>query len=274
MVGKFFFKKFPCLSRKQLKIFRLPRIFSNMPFDARYAVRSSEIGEDYRLKESGAALLFQECAAEYFASRGLAGYDMTRRGLTWLMGEIEARFSAPMPFWRESVAVRVWIRGGSAARMYADFEMAGEDGRAFARGEASYIAAEVDGRRPLKISEFLSAFETDPRRALDGFGGVFDICGKISADPFPAVCRKVRADDIDFNSHLTNAKYLPRAVEALPDEFLASRRLAGYAVKFRREARLGESVDSVARASGNCALHGLSVGGLPAASVATIWEAR
>lgn len=242
-----------------------------MSFNAHYGVRSSEVGADYRLKESGAAYLFQECAAEYFASKHFAGYDMARRGLTWLMGGIEARFFAPMPFWRESAAVRVWIRGGSAARMYADFEMAGEDGRVFARGEASYIAAEIDGRKPLKISEFLSVFEIDPRRALDGFDGIFDACGEISSAPCPPVSRKVRADDIDFNSHLTNVKYLPRAIEALPDEFLAARRLAGYAIKFRREARLGETVESSARVSGDCALHELAVGGCPAASVATLW---
>ena len=245
-----------------------------MSFNARYGVRSSEIGEDYRLKESGAAYFFQECAAEYFASKGFAGYDMARRGLTWLMGGIEARFSAPMQFWREPVYVSVWIRGGSAARMYADFEMAGEDGRAFALGEASYIAAEIEDRKPLKIAEFLSAFEADPRCALGGFEGIFDVCGKIPSAPYPPVSRKVRADDIDFNSHLTNVKYLPRAIEALPDEFIARRRLAGYAIKFRREARLGETVESSARASGNCALHELSVGGRPAASVATLWEPR
>lgn len=76
-----------------------------MSFNAHYGVRSSEVGADYRLKESGAAYLFQECAAEYFASKHFAGYDMARRGLTWLMGGIEARFFAPMPLAR--------IRSGS-----------------------------------------------------------------------------------------------------------------------------------------------------------------
>lgn len=56
-----------------------------MAYEAFYSVRSSEIGSDYRLTKTGAAFFLQECAAEYFTSKGLAGYDMARHSLTWLI---------------------------------------------------------------------------------------------------------------------------------------------------------------------------------------------
>lgn len=106
-----------------------------MAYEAFYSVRSSEIGSDYRLTKTGAAFFFQECAAEYFTSKGLAGYDMARHSLTWLISGVETRFSGQMPFWRERVKVQVWIRGVSAARMYVDFIQQERKGRFLPAGK-------------------------------------------------------------------------------------------------------------------------------------------
>ena len=109
--------------------------------------------------------------------------------------------------------------------------------------------------------------------ALSGYCKIFEMCSIARNGEFtPKVSRKVRFDDIDFNSHLTNVKYLPRAVEALPDDFLISRKLAGYSIKFKREAKMGDTVVSIARVYCDCALHDLSCGGKTIAEAATIWE--
>ncbi len=136
-----------------------------------------------------------------------------------------------MPFWRERVKVRVWIRSVSAARMYVDFIQQDEKGKIFARGEADYLVAEIPAHRPCKISEYSEAFDIEHVNALDSYGEIFEICSIAKNGEYtPKVSRKVRFDDIDFNSHLTNVKYLPRAVETLPDDFLISRKLAGYSI--------------------------------------------
>lgn len=109
--------------------------------------------------------------------------------------------------------------------------------------------------------------------ALSGYCKIFEMCSIARNGEYTQkVSRKVRFDDIDFNSHLTNVKYLPRAVEALPDNFLISRKLAGYSIKFKREAKMGDTVDSIARVYCDCALHDLSCGGKTIAEAATIWE--
>lgn len=244
-----------------------------MAYEAFYSVRSSEIGSDYRLTKTGAAFFFQECAAEYFTSKGLAGYDMARHSLTWLISGVETRFSGQMPFWRERVKVQVWIRGVSAARMYVNFIQQDEKGETFARGEADYLVAEVPSHRPCKISEYSEAFDIENMSALSGYCKIFEMCSIARNGEYTQkVSRKVRFDDIDFNSHLTNVKYLPRAVEALPDDFLISRKLAGYSIKFKREAKMGDTVVSIARVYCDCALHDLSCGGKTIAEAATIWE--
>ena len=66
-----------------------------------------------------------------------------------------------MPFWRERLKVRVWIRGVSAARMYVNFIQQDEKGETFARGEADYLVAEIPSHRPCKISEYSEAFDIE-----------------------------------------------------------------------------------------------------------------
>lgn len=178
-----------------------------------------------------------------------------------------------MPFWRERVKVQVWIRGVSAARMYVNFIQQDEKGETFARGEADYLVAEIPSHRPCKISEYSEAFDIENMSALSGYCKIFEMCSIARNGEYTQkVSRKVRFDDIDFNSHLTNVKYLPRAVEALPDDFLISRKLTGYSIKFKREAKMGDTVDSIARVYCDCALHDLSCGGKTIAEAATIWE--
>lgn len=146
-------------------------------------------------------------------------------------------------------------------------------GETFARGEADYLVAEIPSHRPCKISEYSEAFDIENMSALSGYCKIFEMCSIARNGEFtPKVSRKVRFDDIDFNSHLTNVKYLPRAVEALPDDFLISRKLAGYSIKFKREAKMGDTVVSIARVYCDCALPDLSCGGKTIAEAATIWE--
>ena len=157
--------------------------------------------------------------------------------------------------------------------MYVNFIHQDEKGETFAHGEADYLVAEIPSHRPCKISEYSEAFNIENMSALSGYCKIFEMCSIVRNGEYTQkVSRKVRFDDIDFNSHLTNVKYLPRTVEALPDDFLISRKLAGYSIKFKREAKLGDTVDSIARIYCDCALHDLSYGGKTIAEATTIWE--
>ena len=275
-MASFFFKNFLFIFKVNvLKDFLDWAYLIFMRFVSNYNVRSSEIGADYRLKQSSAAFFFQECVAEYFTSKGFAGYDMAKISMTWLVSDMVMHFVSQMPFWRDKVTSTVWIRSASALRMFVDFEASGADGEIFAKAEASYLVADSLNHRPCRIAECFSAFEPDSQNAIDGFENISKQCSGLSFDSMEgAIERKVRFDDIDFNSHLTNAKYLPRAIESLPDGFIASHSLCGYSIKFKREAKLGDSITSRTVHSDTCARHELSRSGEQIATIDSLWALK
>ena len=69
-----------------------------MKFSRIYNVRSSEITPEYKLKEFYIGMYFQECFAEYMASKGLAAYDLAKSGQTWLTSDVQIDYLQEMPF--------------------------------------------------------------------------------------------------------------------------------------------------------------------------------
>ena len=79
-------------------------------FSNTYSVRGSELAPDYRLRNFYVCSYFQECFAEFMTSKKMAGYDMQKVGLTWLMSDISAEICGTLPFWRTPVKVEIWTR--------------------------------------------------------------------------------------------------------------------------------------------------------------------
>ncbi len=213
-----------------------------MKFVKIYRVRSSEITPEYLLKEYFAGMYFQECFAEYATSKNAAAFDVAKSGLTWLTSHARAKFFHPMPFWRSEVEVSSWVRKAGAARMFVNFE-ARHENRVVAIGESVQLIADAETHRPRKISEIAGRFETEYE---DVFSEPF---GNFSSDfdcDNPETAQAVRFDDLDFNMHLNNVKYIPRALEALDLNFRISHSLLGYRIKYEKEARFGDRIESFA----------------------------
>ena len=84
------------------------------------------------------------------------------------------------------------------------------------------------------------------RQIPDGAYGIFE------------TSQVVRFDELDFNMHLNNVRYVPRALEALPENFRAGHKLLSYRIKFLREAKFGDTIVSRAVPAGNECLHVLA----------------
>ena len=207
--------------------------FSNI-----YSVRSPEITPQYRLRRECVGFYFQEVFAEFCAAKEMAGYDMARIGLTWLIADAQIEyFEGDMPFWREKVETSIETAEISPLFFNAVFEMRC-GGRLCASGKYRSLIADAKTRRPKKFSEFAGKFPNAENRKID-----FEKFG-IQGEKIAQVAQKVRLPDLDFNRHLNNVRYLPRAIESIPEEIREQKILRKSLVKFVKEARMGDVIVS------------------------------
>ena len=197
-----------------------------MKYRTSYAVRAAEMNPDYTLKAHYVGMYFQECFAEYAASRNVAAFDVEKRGLTWLTSDVRMEFVGQMPRWRELVDVDVWLHKTTAARMYVNFRMY-HGSSEIARGATIQLIADINTRRPVRAEQIAEAFDLAPDVVFDDpFGKItqFDN-GCCASEGMSQTIQTVRFDDLDFNHHLNNVRYIPRGLEAIPIDYRLSHRL-------------------------------------------------
>lgn len=227
-----------------------------MKFEKTYPVRATEMSPEYRLKKYYIGMYFQECFAEYAASVGLAAFDTAKIGRTWLTSDARVDFTGQMPFWREDVKISTWVGKITPARIFVS-AVAECGGAEIACGESVHVIADAKTHKPERSAGFAEKFGIGGGRAFpdetfgkpeipDGADGIFE------------TSQVVRFDELDFNMHLNNVRYVPRALEALPEKFRTERKLLSYRIKFLREAKFGDTIVSRAVPAGNECLHVLA----------------
>ena len=205
-------------------------------FSNTYAVRSLEISPNYRLQREYAGFYFQEIFAEFCASKKMAGYDMARMGLTWLISDTGISYSPnEMPFWREKVELEVEAVEITPLFFNVAFRMR-SSGLNVANGKYRTLIADAKTHKPKKFTDFIDRFPNISAQKTD-----FEKF-EISGEKIGEVPQKVRLPDLDFNRHLNNARYLPRAVESMPENVREEKHLVLSRLKFIKEARLGDEI--------------------------------
>ncbi|MBO5781918.1 MAG: hypothetical protein J6R08_05600 [Opitutales bacterium] len=201
-----------------------------------YAIRSLEISPNYRLQREYAGFYFQEIFAEFCALKEMAGYDMARIGLTWLISDSEISYSPnDMPFWREKVGLEVEAVEITPLFLNVAFRMQTKESTA-ATGKYRALIAYAKTHKPKRFTDFIEKFPN-----ISGQKTTFEKF-EISGEKIGEVLQKVRLPDLDFNRHLNNVRYLPRAVESMPESVREERRLVLSRLKFIKEAKLGDEI--------------------------------
>ena len=229
-----------------------------MKYRTSYAVRAAEMNPDYTLKAHYVGMYFQECFAEYAASRNVAAFDVEKRGLTWLTSDVKMEFVGQMPRWRELVDVDVWLYKTTAARMYVNFRMY-HGSSEIAKGATIQLIADINTRRPVRAEQIAEAFDLDSDVVFDDpFGKItqFDN-GCCTSEGMSQTIQTVRFDDLDFNHHLNNVRYIPRGLEAIPIDYRLTHRLVSCRLKYEREAKFNDEILSVCTRRGDSFTHEL-----------------
>lgn len=240
-----------------------------------FTVHSFDVDPDGLLAPRVLCAFLQEAAGRDAARRGVGMDELIARGFAWVL----QRLIVAVDEWpREGavVAVSTWPTRLGGATAERDFIAEGADGRPLARATSRWAVADLAARRAVRLPEFLRGLPV----AEPGAG--------LSLPPFVARAAdaallgervvEVRRGDLDLVGHANNTRFIEWGLEAVPDEWLKTRALAGLDVVYRQEALKGAAVASRAFAAGGDALLShellLASSGKPLADLVTRWRPR
>lgn len=203
-----------------------------MYYQDTYIVRSSEIDTEYRLKPYHIGSYFQDTLACIFAKEGIAAFDLQKENRTWMLTNLRMDFLSIMPWWREKVDVKIWLRKIKGLKLFIDYIAKNQDNQIVSKGTSSWIIMDQSSKRPIKITHYISEESCEPLEAIPSFE--FSIIQPIEGREYK-LSQTIRSYDLDFNQHLNNIRYLAGAIETIPLEYRNSHNITSIDIKFQKE---------------------------------------
>lgn len=210
-------------------------------------VRASEVGPDGLARPTALGDWLQEAAGNHATALGWAVDQLGDRGLTWVLSRLHVRV-ARLPRWRDEVCVSTWPAGAARAYALREFRVSAADGGELAVGTSGWLLVNLESRRPVRPPEGIHemARHTPGRLLDDPFEKLPELAAAGHERAFD-----VRFADLDLNRHVNNVVVIGWALEALPHEVLAGRRLAELEIEFRAESLLGDRVVAQTQLAGD-----------------------
>jgi len=207
----------------------------------RCAVTCYDTDVAHCLKPGAFMDLAQEIAYVSARSLGFGYEDLQRYGTAWVLSRMHVEFPAT-PRWRDVVELQTWHKGFEGPFYVRDFRMLGADGKPAVLATSSWLIIDLSTRRLLRREHLEGKLPLDtecPDSAID------TPCGKVvlPAEGVEEVAaHTVAYSDVDIVGHANNAKYVVWAMDCLPFEEVASRRVRSLRINFNKETRPGETV--------------------------------
>ena len=209
----------------------------------RFPVACYDTDVAHYLKPGAFMDLAQEIANISADSLGFGFDDLQRYGMAWVLSRMEIDFLTT-PRWKDVVELQTWHKGFEGPFYVHDFRMLGSDGAPAVLATSSWLVFDVTARRLLRrehLEEKLPLDTRYPESAID------TPCDKVVL-PAEAVIEEIAEhcvsySDVDFVGHTNNARYVVWAMDCLPYEELASRRVRRLRINFNKETRPGEVVE-------------------------------
>lgn len=220
--------------------------------DETFCVRAYESGVNNEVTLPAYCNYLQEIAGNHARTLGLGIHELQDAGFTWMLARLHLvvyRYAA----WRENVNIRTWP-AGLHGRLTAirDFVAQGDDGQTLLQGVSEWLYVDLASRKIVRLPQAFAALAPEGTPQVD----VPAASEKIPdfAAPEWSVSLTVRHSDHDFNHHVNNAHYVEWALESLPDEWRAARRVRELDIVYRMAAMWGDTVISEATRESDAAL--------------------
>lgn len=178
-----------------------------------------------------------------------------------------------LPEFKEKITIFTQAKGFNKFFAYREFTVKDVNGAEIAKYYTTFMILDLKERTFVKI-------EKDD---ID-FYGVFDETNETFKMTKPKKLKEatyekkynIRYSDIDTNGHVNNAKYLDWSIDTLPIEFIKEHSLKKMNIKYEKEIRYGETIESICQLiesqTSYTSLHTIKVEDKIAAQIEYQWE--
>lgn len=216
-------------------------------YSAPFEVYSYAVDPRLRLRPERLCGYLQDVAHGGALCVQLRNCDLGAEGLSWVIQRQAWRLSRPIS-WQEQLRVGTWPAQG-ATRLYAvrDFGVEDAKGALVLQASTQWMVVDLRKRSLLKLPEPvmtrlqelpLPPRQIEPPRRLGK--------GKLDCSSLAQTSLQIRRADIDQIGHVNNTVYVTLLTECLPQAVVEERWMSSLDVIFRREARYGDRVLSLA----------------------------
>ncbi len=220
-------------------------------FTDKFRVRVSEVDPMGLVTTRSLSNYLQEVATEHSLRLGNSLDVLFKHGITWVVSRICFRMDA-LPGWRDVIQVETWpvatrpeladsaLAGRNSHFMLREFVFTDEEGNRLGAGTSSWSVIDLKKRSSIQIPDWIrdNAVRTDQAIQFD-FPPLPAPAGKISSKDF-----NVRLGDLDVNRHVNYLNYISWALETMPIDSLATRRLKELDISFKAEGLYGDTIRS------------------------------
>ena len=187
-------------------------------YEDTYRVGARDVDLYGQCRPSAMLCLLQEAATQAAGELHLSGPEIRDRyNAFWMLARTRYELVRPI-LWNEPVTVKTWHRGGKAAVMYREFDLAIK-GEPVGRALSAWVLAGIDSHKLLHLNEV--------GEIADSSGGTLcrsDTLRKLRMPQDMAIAaeRRLGYSDTDINGHVNNTRYADFFCDALGLEDLAA----------------------------------------------------
>lgn len=206
-------------------------------------VRFSEVDSDLRITVPAIINYFQDCSTFHSESIGHGVAAMLADGYAWILSSWQIVINE-YPSIGDEITVSTWAHGWKAFFGFRNFKLEDSEGRLLAYANTNWIYMNIRSGRPERIpKEICDLYRCEPALPMkEASRKIAPLEAGISAEPI-----RVHKFDIDSNHHVNNERYVPMAMECLPDQF----EVHELRVEYRKSAVLGDTLYPLYAADGD-----------------------
>ncbi len=177
----------------------------------------------------------QESAWTHAEALGVGFSHLLEKNLAWVLGRLRLEIDF-LPQWGETIVVETWPSGRDRLYCYRDFRLLDGQKRLFAAATTSWLAVDLDTRRPQRTDSYIDLPVQVADRAFAEFAPKLPPLDPEGRESSATVC----CSHLDVNGHMNNVKYLELVLDSFPFDFCRNRFLQEVSINFINEALPGE----------------------------------
>ena len=197
-------------------------------------VRFSEVDSHLNMTLPSIINYFQDCSTFHSDSIGQGIEVMMEQGYAWILSSWQIIINR-YPKFGEEITISTWAHGWKAFFGYRNFKIEDAEGNILAYSNTNWIYMNIKTGRPERIPKEVSdLYACEPAIPMEEASRkIAPVTEGTSLTPI-----QVHKYDIDSNNHVNNERYVPMAMECLPDGFT----IRQLRVEYRNSAVYGDTI--------------------------------